>query len=181
MSWLWQGIIITVVGGVILAIILSVSKAFYTRVEYAKKLTQVKIKHIEDSITTKRKTYKSASSFYIEFANATWIRQIPELSTISNKNKKILKSKWIKDADFTISYDRTNIDLMRLQFVANTLKKKDLESIIDKPTKDSFGNDQAAGVLIFMQFMQTKYPHKITNKVANWIENEEIMKTLDII
>jgi hypothetical protein len=174
MIWLWQGIIITVLCGIILAIIILLSKMVHEIIKSAKRLlTPGKIKVVEDTIMAKRKSYKTAGSFYEDLEDASWIKQVPGLDTISNRNRKKLKTKWLQDADFTISYDHTNIDLMRLQTVADRLTKRDLDSIISKPTKDNYGNNQAAGNLIFMQFMKASYPRRISRKVARWMKAEE--------
>ena len=79
------------------------------------------------------------------------------------------KDKWLREADFTVCYDHSNIVLMRLELVAAELSKDDLDRLLSLPTRDSYGNDQLAGMLEFLEFIQQEYPHKISQKAAAWI------------
>jgi hypothetical protein len=64
----------------------------------------------------------------------------------------VLKTKWLDEADFTRSYDHSNIVLMRLELVVDELTDADLDRLLDLPTKDSYGNDQSAGMQQFLEF-----------------------------
>jgi hypothetical protein len=65
-----------------------------------------------------------------------------------------LKDKWLKEADFTRSYDDSNLVLMRLELVADQLTGAELDQLLDLPTKDTYGNDQQAGLLQFLEFIE---------------------------
>ena len=175
MDWLWQGIIITVAGGLSLAALLTLIKSAYRQSKrYNKQISHAEIKLIEDKIISIRKSYRSASAFYREFDDATWMKKAPELYQIPKKDLKVLKTRWVKDADFTQSWDHTNIELMKLQVVKKYLTKNDIKKLIDKPIKDIYGNDQAAGRLEFIKSIQNRYPRKISRYVAQLIkENDE--------
>ena len=175
MDWLWQGIVITVTGGLVLAGVITFIKFTHNKAKQAnEQLPPEEVKSIEDKIESIRlRGYNSASAFYREFDNGTWMKKAPELYQISKRDLKALKVKWVQDADFTRSWDWTNIELMRLQIVQKYLTKKDLMKIIDKPTIDNYGNSQDAGRVDFVKSIQAKYPRKISKYVAQWIESSD--------
>ena len=53
----------------------------------------------------------------------------------SSAVRKVLKTKWLDEADFTRSYDHSNIVLMRLELVVEELTEVDLDRLLDLPTK----------------------------------------------
>jgi len=85
----------------------------------------------------------------------------------------VLKTKWLDEADFTRSYDHSNIVLMRLELVVDELTEADLDRLLDLPTKDSYGNDQSAGMQQFLEFVQKKYPDRISQKAKDWLTTEQ--------
>ena len=87
--------------------------------------------------------------------------------------RKVLKSKWLDEADFTRSYDHSNIVLMRIELVADELTEADLDRLLDLPTKDSYGNDQSAGMQQFFEFVQKKHPDTISQKAKDWLTKEQ--------
>ncbi|GAA1114434.1 hypothetical protein [Arthrobacter flavus] len=72
----------------------------------------------------------------------------------------MLKEKWLAEADFTRSHDQSNITLMRLEVIAEELTEAHLDDLLGRPTVDSYGNDQEAGMLPFMEYMRAKYLEK---------------------
>ncbi len=170
MDWLWQGVIVVVAGAGAVAL----AKVLFHRIPQTQgKISATEIKSIEDKIESIRRSYKSASAFYREFDNAMWMKKAPELHQVSKRNLKALKFKWVQDADFSRSWDNTNVELMKLQIVEKYLRKNDLEQLINKPTKDMYGNDQAAGRLEFIKSLQARYPRKISKYVKRWIEEND--------
>jgi len=113
------------------------------------------IREIEDLVRDKRRAYRSAAAFYRDFENGKWIDglQLPS-SFESTPVRKALKDKWVQDADFTRSWDHSNVVFMRLELVADQLTKAELDQLLDLPTQDSYGNDQQAGLLEFLNFIE---------------------------
>lgn len=176
MSWLWQGIAITVAGGLILALLSWVIKMIHEYVKAKPKREQAKrqkIKIIEDALLAKRNSYRSATAFYKEFDDGSWLSSFTLPVQINGKLGKILKKKWLQNADLTVSYDSSNVQFMRFSLIAKHLGKSDLETLLDLPIKDKYGNYQAAGKLSFMKFMQVNYRQKVSDKIVGWIKGYE--------
>lgn len=101
---------------------------------------------VHEWVETKRLTYPSAKAFYREFENLKWAKDLPEHTRKRlNEVKRPVLDLFIASADFTISYNASNIWLMCFQLVADQIDSTDLERIASKPTLDSYGNDQMAG------------------------------------
>lgn len=130
------------------------------------------INEVEGIISAKRRNL-SASAFYRVFEGGRWLENItlPE-ELKSSSVRRVLKEKWLTEADFTRSYDHSNVMLMRLEVVAEELTKDDLDGLIERPTVDSYGNDQEAGMLPFMEYMREKHSDKISSKVEGWIADK---------
>ncbi|MFJ5666365.1 TIGR02391 family protein [Micromonospora chalcea] len=133
------------------------------------------IKEIEDLVLAKRRSYRSHTAFYREFNGGNWLRglQLPA-SMASSAVRKVLKNKWLDEADFTRSYDHSNIVLMRLELVVDELEEADLDRLLDLPTRDSYGNDQSAGMLPFLEFVQRQHPDILSQRVKEWIAKEKL-------
>ena len=127
------------------------------------------IQGIEDAISNKRQSYSSANLFYKDFENARWLENFSSPTGLNDNMRKVLKDKWMSEADFTVSYTHTNIDLMRLEFIAEAMEIHDIDQLIDLPTKDKHGNEQGAGIVELILFLQKKYPDKISDRVSHWI------------
>ena len=78
--------------------------------------------------------------------------------------RRVLKEKWLGEADFTRSYDHSNIVLMRLEVVADALSKADVDALLDLPTVDGNGYSQEAGTELFLAYMKQEYPETISDK-----------------
>lgn len=132
------------------------------------------IKELEDLVLTKRQSYPSANAFYRDFKGGKWLRnlQLPAKFE-SSAVRKVLKTKWLEEADFTQSYDHSNIVLMQLELVVDELTEADLDRLLDLPTKDSYGNYQLAGMQPFLEFVQEKYPDTISQKAKDWLTKEQ--------
>ncbi len=124
---------------------------------------------VEEAITNKRRTYANVHSFYADFEDGRWLDDFTLPVTVTSNLRRTLKEKWINEADFAVSYDHTNIDLMRLELVADDLSSADIDGLLDLPTKDKYGNEQGAGILEFLRYIQDKHPSKTSQKAKNWI------------
>lgn len=121
------------------------------------------VKEIEDLIVAKRKEYRSASAFYRDFEGGKWMGSLvlPDcVKSVAVLNR--LKTKWVEEADFAHSFDQSNIALMRLELVAGELTNEDLDELVARPTKDSYGNDQQAGMVDFLKYIATTRPGGLT-------------------
>lgn len=130
------------------------------------------IQKTEERISAIRRSL-SASAFYRLFEGGKWLESIDlpdDLNSLSVR--KVLKKKWLAEVDFTRSYDHSNIMVMRLEVVADALTKADLDYLLELPTVDACGNDQEAGMLPFLEYMQQRFPEKISNKSTTWIEDK---------
>lgn len=126
---------------------------------------------IEALVKEARDSY-SATKFYQVFIDAKWLDGLHLPASLNSKSvRRVLKEKWLAEADLTRSYDASNIVVMQLQLVANELTEVDVDSLLDLPTKDSYGNEQAAGLYQLIEFMAQKYPEKLSNR-ANAYLNE---------
>ena len=47
---------------------------------------------------------------------------------------------------------------MQLELVAVELTAAEIDQLLDLPTVDSYGNDQQAGMLPFLEFIEREYP-----------------------
>jgi uncharacterized protein (TIGR02391 family) len=128
------------------------------------------IKEIEDFVLAKRRSYRTVSAFYSDFEGGKWLSGLKLPVNLSSPSvRKVLKKKWLDDADFTRSWDHSNVVLMRLELVASELAGVDLDELLDRPTVDRYGNDQSAGMLPFLEFVQQQHPGKISPRVRTWI------------
>ena len=126
------------------------------------------IREIEDLVREKRHSYRSAGAFYRDFENGTWLQGLHLPSSFdSTPVRKVLKDKWLNEADFTRSYDHSNVMLMRLELVADQLTKAELDQLLDLPTKDTYGNDQQAGMLQFLDFIEQQDAGLLSQKAKN--------------
>jgi uncharacterized protein (TIGR02391 family) len=129
------------------------------------------IKEIEALVLAKRRSYRSAAAFYRDFENGKWLRTLSlPVNVESSSVRKVLKKKWLGDADFMRSWDHSNVVLMQLELVAVELTPADIDQLLDLPTRDSFGNDQEAGMLPFLEFIERQHPDKLSPKAKRWIE-----------
>ena len=94
------------------------------------------IKELEDLVLTKRQSYRTAGAFYRDFEGGNWLRSLTLPAKVeSSAVRKVLKTKWLDEADFTRSYDHSNIVLMRLELVIDELTEADLDRLLDLPTR----------------------------------------------
>jgi uncharacterized protein (TIGR02391 family) len=130
------------------------------------------IKEIEELVLAKRRSYRSASAFYRDFENGRWLKSLAlPVNMDSASIRKVLKRKWLDDADFTRSWDHSNVVLMQLELVAAELTSDDIDDLLDRPTLDSYGNDQSAGMLQFLEFIGQVYPEKLSAKAKSWVDS----------
>lgn len=122
------------------------------------------IEKVETLITEERRSY-SATRFYPAFEGGQWLTRLNLPAELSSPSvRRVLKEKWLSEADFTRSYDHSNIVLMRLEVVADALSKADVDALLDLPTVDSNGYSQEAGTELFLQYVKEKYPEAISER-----------------
>lgn len=64
------------------------------------------IKGIEDLVLAKRRSYQSAGAFYRAFENGKWLDSLQLPAGLTSLSiRRVLKQKWLEEADFTRSYD----------------------------------------------------------------------------
>lgn len=132
------------------------------------------IEEIEDLVTAKRRSYRTAGAFYRDFEGGRWLGGLTLPTHMSSSAvRKALKSKWLDEADFTTSYDHSNVVLMRLELVVDQLTQTDLDRLLDLPTKDAYGNDQAAGMWPFLEFVRQQHPDRLSPKANAWLKGQE--------
>lgn len=119
---------------------------------------------VEQLIGTARGSY-SATAFYRVFANGKWMERLtlpPALA--SRSTRRALKQKWIDEADLSRSWNTSEAVFMRLQTVASEVMGEDIDRLLDLPTKDSYGNDQLAGLEPFLDFMVERHPEVLSDR-----------------
>ncbi len=128
------------------------------------------ISGIEDLVAAKRASYRSAGAFYRDFEGGKWLDKFALPTPMLNASvRKALKTKWLAGADLTRSWDHSNEFFMMLELVAGEITKAEVDSLLDLPTKDSYGNDQEAGMWPFLEFMQTRHPEKLSPRAISRI------------
>lgn len=133
------------------------------------------IQEVEQFIKTKRLSYHTASSFYADFENGCWLRDLTIPDSLKSRTvRKVLKDKWLQELDFTSSYDHSNIMAMRLELISHELTPEDIEGLLDQPTEDRNGRSQEAGMILeFMRFMAQRHPERLSHKVQAWIATKQ--------
>lgn len=132
------------------------------------------ISEIEGLVLAKRRSYASVNSFYRDFEGGKWMHGLHLPSDLQSSSvRKVLKRKWLDEADFTRSWDHSNVVLMRLELVASELTEADLDHLLDLPTRDAYGNDQMAGMPQFLKYIESHYRDKISPKAKRWMIAEE--------
>lgn len=120
------------------------------------------IEKVEALITKERQSY-SATRFYKLFDGGQWLARVTLPDDLASPSvRRVLKEKWLREVDFTRSFDHSNIVLMRLQVVADVLSMADIDSLLAMPTVDSNGYSQEAGTVTFLEFMKAKHPGTIS-------------------
>jgi uncharacterized protein (TIGR02391 family) len=132
------------------------------------------IQKVEEALSRKRLAYKDADSFYADFKDGEWLKDFVSPVKMTTTLRGALKEKWINEANFAVSYNHTNIDLMRLELVAERLLSGDIDKLLRLPTKDAYGNEQGAGILEFLQYVQLKHPDKISHMAGGLIRSKEL-------
>lgn len=140
----------------------------------ANALTEAEFDEAEDIVHKKRRSYGTASAFYRSFEDGRWLKGFklpPRFRTPSAETQ--LKERWIREADFTRSWDHSNTVFMQLQLVADHITTEDLDYLLDLPTKDDYGNNQQAGLDIFLEYIQKKHPEILSKKAIERLRDFE--------
>ena len=129
------------------------------------------ITEIEDLVLAKRRGYRSATAFYNDFENGKWLESLSLPVNIESASvRKVLKKKWLKDADFTRSWDHSNFVLMPNWILsAAELTADDMNDLLGRPTVDSHGNDQMAGIIQFLEYVDGDRPETLSAGARQWM------------
>jgi len=123
------------------------------------------IQEIEELIREKRRGYRSANAFYADFEDGRWLQGMTLPGSLrSTAVRNALKDRWLAEADFTRSWDHSNLVFMQLELVVDELTKGDIDKLLDLPTVDTHGNDQMAGLQHFLEFVDQKDRGKLSMK-----------------
>lgn len=127
------------------------------------------IEGVENLVEATRREY-SARRFYPALESGAWMESLALPSELKSPSvRRVLKDKWLDDADFTRSYNHSNVVLMLLMLVVSELAPAEIDALLDLPTVDSYGNDQQAGMMPFLEFIATAHPEKLSTKASEWI------------
>jgi len=136
-------------------------------------LSEESIKEIQEAIHTKRHSYRTAAAFYREYENGRWIDSTDLPPWFASASvRKALEEKWLREADFTRSWDHTNVILMRLELVAAELTQADVDELLNLPTHDSYGNNQLVGMKQFLEYVEQKDSGKLSTTAREWLAEE---------
>jgi len=119
---------------------------------------------VEQIIEKARGSY-SATAFYRIFANGKWIEALTLPPALASRSvRRSLKQKWVDEADLARSWNASEAVFMRLQIVASEVTAEDIDHLLDLPTKDSYGNDQLAGLEPFLDYMLERHPASVSDR-----------------
>lgn len=128
------------------------------------------VQSVEVLVAQKRRQM-SASAFYRVFENGKWLQglELPE-ELESSSVRKVLRDKWLEEIDLTRSWDHSNVMFMRLELVADVLTTNDIDRLLGLPMVDANGFYQEAGMLSFLEYMQSTNPGTISAKASDWMK-----------
>jgi predicted nucleotide-binding protein len=128
-------------------------------------VSEAEMQEAGELVRKKRLSYSSASSFYRDFEHGSWRKNV-KLSPAfeSAAARKILKERWLGEADLTRSWDDSNIVFMQLELVADQLTMGDVDGLLELPTEDAHGHDQEAGLWPFLEFLEETNPSLLSDK-----------------
>jgi hypothetical protein len=58
---------------------------------------------------------------------------------------------------------------MQLELVAAELSADDIDDLLGRPTVDSHGNDQMAGMLQFLEYVDGRHPETLSAGARQWM------------
>lgn len=120
---------------------------------------------VEQIIKDARGSYRSVSAFYRVFANGRWMNALTLPPALGSRSvRRSLKQKWLDEADLTHSWNASEAVFLRLQLVAEEVTAEDIDRLLDLPTKDSYGNDQLAGMEQFLDYMVERDPDSLSDR-----------------
>ncbi|TYL45641.1 hypothetical protein FXB39_16845 [Nocardioides sp. BGMRC 2183] len=141
-------------------------------------LTEAEFDEAESVIREKRSSYGTATAFYRNFDDGKWLKGFklpPRFRTPSAEMQ--LKDRWIQEADFTRSWDHSNTVFMQLQLVAGHLTVEEIDRILDLPTTDDYGNDQQAGLDVFLTYVRNHHPAVLSAKALQRLQELDNQRT----
>lgn len=128
------------------------------------------VQEIDDLVFAKWKSYRSAAAFYRDFEEGRWLRDFKLPSRMNSASvRRLLKEKWLEEADLTRSWNHSNLLFMKLELVADQIDDADIDLLLDLPTMDAYGNKQEAGMLPFLGFVRQQYPERFSQRTKDRI------------
>lgn len=138
-------------------------------------ITEAEFDEAESIVHGKRRSYATSNAFYRSFEDGRWLKGFklpPRFRTPAAEIQ--LKERWIREADFTRSWDHSNEVFMQLQLVARHITTEELDHLLELPTTDDFGNDQQAGLETFLRYLQKKHPEALSEKAIERLRKFEM-------
>ncbi|TDE95074.1 TIGR02391 family protein [Occultella glacieicola] len=90
--------------------------------------------------------------FYDVFVCGEWMEELDLPASLQSASVgRMLKDKWLAEADYTRSYDHSDLVLLQLELVVDGLTSKNVDELLEFPTAGVFGNSQMAGLLPFLE------------------------------
>ncbi|WGY03334.1 nucleotide-binding protein [Nocardioides sp. QY071] len=137
-------------------------------------LTEAEFDEAEKVIHEKRRSYRTATAFYRNFEGGKWLKGFKLPPRFRSPSAEMqLKDRWIQEADFTRSWDHSNTVFMQLQLVAGHLTVEEIDRILDLPTTDEYGNDQQAGLNVFLKYVQDHHPEVLSANALRRLQELE--------
>lgn len=128
------------------------------------------ISELDELVLEKRRSYRTAGAFYKDFENGKWLQSMKLPDGLASASvRKVLKEKWLQETDLTRNWDYSNVMFMRLELVADQLTQADIDVLLDLPTKDSYGNNQEAGMWPFLEFVEQQHPGTLSQRAKDWV------------
>ncbi|MFD7307720.1 TIGR02391 family protein [Promicromonospora sp. NPDC059942] len=123
------------------------------------------IKEVEQLVYDKRNCYGTVSAFLRVYEDAKWLDEVRLPAALNSASvRRVLKVKWLQEADFTVSWAHSTVQFMRFELVVDELTADDIDRLLDLPTVDSYGNDQMDGLDQFLRYVDQQDPSKLSVK-----------------
>ena len=138
-------------------------------------LTEAEFDEAENVVLEKWRSFGTASAFYRAFEGGRWLKGFKLPPRFRSPSAEVqLKERWIQEADFTRSWDHSNLVFMQLQLVARHITTEDLDHVLDLPSTDEHGHEQQAGLDGFLQYLYEHYPEALSQKAL--LRRQELEK-----
>ncbi|OIR44892.1 TIGR02391 family protein [Corynebacterium sp. NML140438] len=120
--------------------------------------------------------YRARRWFYSDLASGGWMSKLSEgfqADALVPSQLQRLKEAVLADLELQHSYDRSNIEFMKLEFVAGQLSDEDIDVIITAAESNP-NNDQSVGFEEFLRYCKQKYPTLASDQVENALSRRAV-------